>query len=65
MASGASKGAKKIRPFDEQPTQLAMGKGKTPSQIDKTKKLDRIKQLTREGKHPEAQDLYKRTFPPA
>ena len=62
MASGASKGAKKIRPFDEQSTQLAMGK--TASQVHKTQQLNKVKKLTKEGKHVEAQKLYKQAFPP-
>ena len=31
MASGASKGAKKIKPFDEQDTKLAMGTNWAPT----------------------------------
>tara|TARA_R100000152_G_C6734849_1_gene159143 strand:+ start:555 stop:746 length:192 start_codon:yes stop_codon:yes gene_type:complete len=58
--SGASKGAKKIKPFDEQNTNLAMGK--SVGQKAKSDVLDSIKRLTREGKHTEAQALYNEQF---
>ena len=58
--SGASKGAKNIKPFDEQDTKLAMGK--TASQKAKSDVVESIKRLTKEGKHNDAQALYKEQF---
>ena len=63
MASGASKGAKKIRPFDEISTSLAMGK--SAKQQNATNMRDLIKDLTKKGKHKEAQDVYNEQFPKA
>jgi len=55
--SGASKGAKKIRPFDEQDTRLAMGKDvqKIPrvsirEQIESGEKLDKPGNIKRADK---------------
>lgn len=36
---------------------------KTPSEIDKSNKLNEINSLTKKGKHKEASELYKKTFP--
>ncbi len=55
------KKTKKIRPFDEQNTNLAMGK--SPGQRAKSDVLKSIKKLTKEGKHLDAQALYKEQFP--
>tara|TARA_A100000171_G_scaffold44735_1_gene47810 strand:- start:42 stop:233 length:192 start_codon:yes stop_codon:yes gene_type:complete len=63
MASGASKGAKKIKPFDEMDTRLAMGK--TAKQQNATNMRNLIKDLTKKGKHGEAQAVYKEQFPKA
>ena len=52
--------AKKIDPFNEQDTKLAMGK--SVGQKAKSDVLDSIKRLTREGKHTEAQALYNEQF---
>jgi hypothetical protein len=52
---------KKIRPFDEQNTKLAMGK--SASQQAKSDVLKSIKKLTKQGKHQDAQALYKEQFP--
>ena len=35
---------------------------KTPSQLYKTQQLNKIKSLTNEGKHKDAQKLYNQTF---
>ncbi len=55
------KKTKKIKPFDEQNTQLAMGK--SVRQQAKSDVVDSIKKLTREGKHQEASALYREQFP--
>ena len=60
MAKSSKKG-KNIKPFDEQNTNLAMGK--SVSQQAKTDVLNSIKRLTKEGKHNEAQALYREQFP--
>tara|TARA_R100001460_G_scaffold78147_1_gene119107 strand:- start:319 stop:489 length:171 start_codon:yes stop_codon:yes gene_type:complete len=51
---------KKIRPFDEQDTKLAMGK--TVKQQAKTDVLNMVKTLTKQNKHVEAQALFKESF---
>jgi len=35
---------------------------KTPSQLYKTQQLNKIKRLTNEGKHIDAQELFNQTF---
>ena len=55
------KKTKKIRPFDEQNTNLAMGK--SVGQKAKSDVLSSIKKLTKEGKHLDAQALYREQFP--
>ena len=58
--SGASNGAKNLNSFEEQDTKLAMGK--TIGQKAKSDVVESIKKLTREGKHNDAQALYKEQF---
>ena len=61
--NGASNGPnkKKTRNYDSRTGDLA----KTPTQVYKTQQLNKIKELTKEGKHKEAQKLYNQVFPKA
>ena len=65
MASGASKGAKKINIHNEGNLEGVNVASKTPSQKAKTDVLKSIKKLTKEGKHQDAQALYNEQFPRA
>jgi len=50
-----------VDPFGEQDTRLAMGK--SAAQTAKSDVLKSIKKLTKEGKHQDAQALYREQFP--
>ena len=62
--SGASKGAKKINAFNDGVLEgVNVAQGKTPKQQNATNMRDLIKDLTKKGKHREAQDVYNEQFP--
>ena len=63
--SGASKGAKRININSGNTERDGVNAhvAKTPSQIYKTQQLNKIKSLTNQGKHKDAQKLYQQTFP--
>ena len=65
MASGASKGAKTVKIFNDGVLDGVNVASKTPSQKAKTDVLKSIKKLTKEGKHQDAQALYNEQFPRA
>ena len=62
--SGASKGAKKVSIWNEGNTK-DINIAKTPSQQNASNMRDLIKDLTKKGKHREAQDVYREQFPKA
>ena len=64
--SGASKGAKKVKIFNDGVLEgINVASSKTPSQEAKSDSLKMIKKLTKEGKHQDAKALYDETFPRA
>ena len=63
--SGASKGAKKVGIWNEGNTKDINIASKTPSQQNASNMRDLIKDLTKKGKHREAQDVYREQFPKA
>ena len=65
MASGASKGAKKVKIFNDGVLDGVNVASKTTSQKAKTDVINSIKKLTKEGKHQDAQALYNEQFPKA
>ena len=65
MASGASKGAKKVKIFNDGILEGVNVAQKTPKQQNATNMKDLIKDLTKKGKHREAQDVYNEQFPKA
>ena len=66
VKSGASKGAKKIKIFNDGNLEgVNVASSKTPSQQAKSDSLKSIKKLTKEGKHQDAKALFDETFPKA
>ena len=62
--SGASKGAKKVKIFNDGNLEgVNVASSKTPSQQAKSDSLKSIDELTRKRKHIEAKALYDEVFP--